>query len=157
MQFTWVNTFHPPIKSTGNQKGKNIHNTPAPQYLNKQISRRVTERHNVWLLLCIWSRKTYKAGDTSLWIKLKRQPSSPSCTFITYLLLLHTEPSHTTHVQRPCFRDYPSEPIAYASLHLAPDSQIGQHPTTQFFTGRMPFLPLNQQRQSTEGKTAYWT
>ena len=23
-------------------------------------------------------------------------------------------------------------------------------PTTQFFTGRMPFLPLNQQRQSTE-------
>jgi len=26
-------------------------------------------------------------------------------------------------------------------------------PTTQFFTGRMPFLPPNQQRQSTEGKT----
>jgi len=25
------------------------------------------------------------------------------------------------------------------------------HPTTQFFTGRMPFLPPNQQRQSTEG------
>ena len=25
-------------------------------------------------------------------------------------------------------------------------------PTTQFFTGRMPFLPPNQQRQSTEGK-----
>jgi len=24
-----------------------------------------------------------------------------------------------------------------------------QHPTTQFFTGRMPFLPPNQQRQST--------
>jgi len=29
-----------------------------------------------------------------------------------------------------------------------------QHPTTQFFTGRMPFLPPNQQRQSTEGNTA---
>jgi len=27
-----------------------------------------------------------------------------------------------------------------------------QQPTTQFFTGRMPFLPPNQQRQSTEGK-----
>jgi len=27
-----------------------------------------------------------------------------------------------------------------------------QHPTTQFSTGRMPFLPPNQQRQSTEGK-----
>jgi len=24
-------------------------------------------------------------------------------------------------------------------------------PTTQFFTGRMPFLPPNRQRQSTEG------
>jgi len=26
-----------------------------------------------------------------------------------------------------------------------------QHPTTQFFTGRMPFLPPNQQCQNTEG------
>jgi len=26
-----------------------------------------------------------------------------------------------------------------------------QHPTTQFFTGWMHFLPPNQQRQSTEG------
>ena len=40
----------------------------------------------------------------------------------------------------------------YASLHLAPDRQPHQHPTTQFFY-RMPFLPPNQQRQSTEGKT----
>jgi len=39
----------------------------------------------------------------------------------------------------------------YASLHLAPDRQPRQQPTTQFFTGRMPFLPPNQQRQSTEG------
>jgi len=29
--------------------------------------------------------------------------------------------------------------------------QPRQHPTTQFFTGRMPFLPPNQQHQSTEG------
>jgi len=34
------------------------------------------------------------------------------------------------------------------SLHLVPDRQPHQHPTT----GRMPFLPPNQQRQSTEGK-----
>jgi len=27
-----------------------------------------------------------------------------------------------------------------------------QYPITQFFTGRMPFLPPNQKRQSTEGK-----
>jgi len=42
----------------------------------------------------------------------------------------------------------------YASLHLAPDRQSHQLPTTQFFTGRMPFLPPNQQRQSTEGTHA---
>ena len=29
-----------------------------------------------------------------------------------------------------------------------------QHTTTQFFTGRMPFLPPNQQRQSTEGRNS---
>jgi len=39
----------------------------------------------------------------------------------------------------------------YASLHLAPDRQPRQHPTAQFFTGQVPFLPPNQQRQSTEG------
>jgi len=41
----------------------------------------------------------------------------------------------------------------YANLHLDPDMQPCQHPTTQFFTGRMPFLPPNQQRQSTEGSS----
>jgi len=41
--------------------------------------------------------------------------------------------------------------LAYSSLHLAPDRQPRQHLTTQFFTGRMPFLPPNQQHQSTEG------
>jgi len=41
----------------------------------------------------------------------------------------------------------------YASLHLAPDRQPHQHPTTQFFAGRMPFLPPNQPRRSTEGAT----
>jgi len=38
----------------------------------------------------------------------------------------------------------------YASLHFAPDRWPRQHLTTQFFTERMPFLPPNQQRQSTE-------
>jgi len=36
----------------------------------------------------------------------------------------------------------------YASLHLTPDTPAPHH---SFFTGRMPFLPPNQQRQSTEG------
>jgi len=39
----------------------------------------------------------------------------------------------------------------YANLHLAQDRQLCWHPTTQFFMGWMPFLPPNQQRQSTEG------
>jgi len=39
----------------------------------------------------------------------------------------------------------------YASLHLTLDRYPCQHPTTQFFAGRMPFLLPNQQRQSTEG------
>ena len=39
----------------------------------------------------------------------------------------------------------------YASLHLAPDRQPHQHPTTLFFTGGMSFLLPNQHRQSTEG------
>jgi len=41
----------------------------------------------------------------------------------------------------------------YASLHLAPGRKPRQHPTTLVFTGRMPFLPPNQQHQSTEGLT----
>jgi len=42
--------------------------------------------------------------------------------------------------------------ISWAICKSAPLSrQPRQHPTTQFFTGRMPFLPPNQQRQSTEG------
>ena len=38
----------------------------------------------------------------------------------------------------------------YASLHLATDNHASTSPLS-FFTGRMPFLPPNQQHQSTEG------
>ena len=41
--------------------------------------------------------------------------------------------------------------ICWATCKSAPHPrQPRQHPTTQFFTGRMPFLPPNQQHQSTE-------
>ena len=44
--------------------------------------------------------------------------------------------------------------ICWAICKSAPHpTQPRQHPTTQFFTGRMPFLPPNQQRQSTEGES----
>ena len=42
--------------------------------------------------------------------------------------------------------------ICWAICKSAPHPrQPRQQPTTQFFTGRMPFLPPNQQHQSTEG------
>ena len=45
--------------------------------------------------------------------------------------------------------------ICWAICKSAPHPrQPHQHPTTQFFTGRMPFLTPNQQRQSTEGNNA---
>jgi len=43
-------------------------------------------------------------------------------------------------------------PLGYMQVSL--QTQPRQHPTTtQFFTGRLPFLPPNQQRQPTEGNT----
>ena len=43
--------------------------------------------------------------------------------------------------------------ICWAICNVCTSSQTtNQHSTTQFFTGRMPFLPPNQQRQNTEGK-----
>jgi len=45
--------------------------------------------------------------------------------------------------------------ICWATCKSAPHPRKPrQHPTTQFFTGRMAFLTPNQQRQSTEGKNA---
>jgi len=37
-------------------------------------------------------------------------------------------------------------------MQVCTSLQTDNHASTQFFTGRMPFLPPNQQRQSTEGK-----
>ena len=47
--------------------------------------------------------------------------------------------------------------ISWAVCKSAPRSRqiTTPAPTTQFFTGRMPFLPPNQQCQSTEGRNIY--
>jgi len=44
--------------------------------------------------------------------------------------------------------------VSWAICKSAPRSRqiTRQYPTTLFFTGRMPFLPPNQLRQSTEGR-----
>ena len=51
----------------------------------------------------------------------------------------------TRHLGSPC-------PLA--RLHLIPDNHA-KIPPLSFFTGRMPFLPPNQQRQSTEGISTF--
>ena len=38
-------------------------------------------------------------------------------------------------------------------LHLASEREPRQYLTTRFFAGQMPFLLLNQERQSTEGQS----
>ena len=80
---------------------------------------------------------------------------------------------HTTTVLRPFFRDHPGEPVPEENiwtlwckgrlteadtltirLGATPSGLVNQclpHHPPIFFTGRMPFLPPNQQRQSTEG------
>jgi len=42
--------------------------------------------------------------------------------------------------------------LGYMQVCTLLQTQPHQHPTTLSFTGRMPFLPPNQQRQSTDGK-----
>ena len=93
--------------------------------------------------------------------------------------LLHTaaiksKPKHTqtrTTVSRPFFRDHPGEPVPEEKFWTSEQGKInrGRHidhpagchsirtnqcpppPFPIFFTGRMPFLPPNQQCKSTEG------
>jgi len=61
---------------------------------------------------------------------------------------VHSHNTHTT-VLRPFFRDHPGEPVPEENFWtLWSTSTI-----PPFFTGRMPFLPPNQQRQSTEDKS----
>jgi len=40
-------------------------------------------------------------------------------------------------------------------ISLQTDNHASTTPLREFFTGRMPFLPPNQQRQSTEGIAAH--
>jgi len=47
--------------------------------------------------------------------------------------------------------------ISWAICKSAPRSRPHQHPNTQFFAGRMPFLPPNQQRQSTEDNSTEYS
>jgi len=100
------------------------------------------------------------------------RPSTRAARSARYFTNTRTERTHT-HVQRPFVRDPQVSRYQKGKTSLdfteARDSewqwhQLGQmqvctllqtdnprqHPTTLFFTGWMPFLPPNQQRQSFE-------
>ena len=89
-----------------------------------------------------------------------------------YKKLLKSATPHYLHNRlRPFFRDHPGEPVPEENFWTlwckgrlteadtqtirlgATPSGLSSAPSTipHFITGRMPFLPYNQQRQSTEG------
>jgi len=94
------------------------------------------------------------------------------CSLNDTSVLSHAK-HHTTTVLQPFFRDHPGEPVPEENfwtlwckgrlaeadtltiwLGATPSGLTSahfHHPPI-FFTGRMPFLPPNQQHQSTEGK-----
>ena len=88
---------------------------------------------------------------------LQRRQNIQFSSITTTTTTLHTfngPLSGTTRVSRyqkgktnPDFTEARDVEWQWHQLHLAPDRQPRQHPTTQFFTGRLPFLPPNQQRQ----------
>jgi len=99
--------------------------------------------------------------------KMIDQLLQPPCIIITAT----TSTTTTTTVLRPFFRDHPGEPVPeekllgftvqgeiYRGRHT--DHPAGRHsirtnqclpPQSPIFTGQKPFLPPNQQCQSTEG------
>jgi len=86
-----------------------------------------------------------------------------------------TTTTTTTTILRPFFWDYPGEPVPEQNFWTlwykgrlteadTPTIRMGATPSglssaylhhPLFFTGRMPFLPPNQQCQRTEGKQTY--
>ena len=92
---------------------------------------------------------------------------------VVYFNIKHKKHTHTpTTVLRSFFRDYPGEPVPEENFWTlwckarlteadTPTIQLGATPSGLtsahlhhppiFFTGQMPFLPPNQQCQSTEG------
>jgi len=103
------------------------------------------------------------------WTRLLQATCSLSCPNVICKALNHHH--HTTTILRPFFWDHPGEPVPEANFGLYnarginrgehTDRPAGRHsiqtnqcprpPSPIFFTGWMPFLPPNQQCQSTEG------
>jgi len=117
--------------------------------------------------------KCYKRPICSCEASFYRPDSLSVAQLRTYLNTTNYNNHHTTTtVLRPFFRDHPGEPVPEENfctlwckgrltevdtltiwLGATPSrlTSAHLHHPPCFFTGRMPFLPPNQQRQSTEG------
>ena len=117
-----------------------------------------------------YSSETQRQDSVSLHCLMRSQRIS--VRYVTYLpLLLHVHTYHTTTVLQAFFRDHPGEPVPEENFWTSrckgrlteadtPTIRLGATPSgltsahlhhLPFFTGRMPFLPPNQQCQTTEG------
>jgi len=106
----------------------------------------------------------YQGGESSMWV-LSLAPVNPywfwfylswqnpeSHEMVVVIVVVHTH----THNRFTAGLEYVRVQwhlLGYMQV-CTPCRQPRQHPTTQFFTGRVPFLTPNQQRQSTEGNTS---
>jgi len=160
-----INKQYKQVKTTGKQTlsdSKQPRSVQIPQG-HERVSRCVSTKI-VYIMTTNWPSTTDPAS-----VPESSATDSESCHYNTHTHTFNGPLSRTTRVSRyqkgkPIWIYWSkSQWVAvasagpYASLHLAQDRQPCQHPTTQFFTGRMPFLPPNQQRQSTEGITAVET
>jgi len=111
--------------------GKDVVNSQRKQYVSEQISKKIVKKKVKW-----WSMWYKQANNTS--IHSRYQNVNP----IWILLKQETESGSG---------------ISWAICKSASCSRQVTTPAPQqsVFTGRIPFLPPNQQRQSTEGKHAY--
>jgi len=117
----------------------------------------------------------WKWGRIPLWLGLFVEVYVCCLRFLFWstLVISHArklKSIHTTTVLWPFFRDHPGEPVPEENFwtlwwkgrlteadtptiwHATPSGLSSAHVhRPPFFTGRMPFLPPNQQCQSTEG------
>ena len=89
-------------------------------------------------------------------------PSDFMEVLLLLLLLLHpfngptSGTTQVSHYQKGKTNLDLLEQLGHMQICTLTQTQPRQHPTTQFFTVWMPFLPPNQQHQSTEGKNSIY-
>ena len=122
--------------------------------------RRYTSAFLIWLVQQLFTVICTQIRYNTIWDAILMCAQKPTWVSLIYRMVhaVHNT-AWNTHTHGFCWSKRQWVAVAsagpHASLHLAPDRQTRQHPTT-LFTSWMTFLPPNQQHQSTEGNTA-WT